>query len=89
MVRAAKAEVDAQEQQVLPLLARSQELFEGAFAARDVNIIDWIAAQQRNAQSRREYLDALVRYREAVIELESALGQPMAAAGAASSTERN
>ena len=85
-VRTAKAEVEAQEKDILPLLRRSQELFEGAFRARELNIIDWITAQQRAVNARREYLDALVRYRRAVIRLEAAAGQPLSAAAAVPST---
>lgn len=76
-VRTAKAEVEAQEKDIVPLLRRSQELFEGAYRAREINIIDWITAQQRAVNARREYLDALVRYRRAVIQLEAAAGQPL------------
>jgi outer membrane protein TolC len=89
-VRTAKVEVEAQEKDILPLLRRNQELFEGAYRAREINIIDWITAQQRAVSARREYLDALVRYRRAVIQLEAASGQPLsAAATTAPSTQPN
>lgn len=88
-VRTAKAELEAQEKDIVPLLRRSQELFEGAYRAREINIIDWITAQQRTVNARREYLDALVRYRRAVIQLEAAAGQPLSsAATTAPSTQR-
>ena len=86
-VRAARAEVEAQERDVLPLLQRNQELFEGAFRAGELNIIDWITAQQRAAATRREYLEALVRYRRAVIGLETAVRHPMTGAVTAPSTQ--
>ena len=76
-VRTAKQEVEVQEKEILPLVKRNQELFEGAFRARELNIIDWITAQQRAVDARQEYLKALVRYRRAVIELESAVGEPL------------
>lgn len=77
-VRAAQQEVEAQEREVLPLLRRNQELFEGAFKARELNIIDWITAQQRAVDAQREYAESLVRYQQAVIKLETATGQPLA-----------
>jgi outer membrane protein TolC len=76
-VRTAASEVETQEKEILPLLRRNQELFDAAVRARDINIIDWITAQQRAVNARREYLDALVRYRRAVIDLEAALGKPL------------
>jgi cobalt-zinc-cadmium efflux system outer membrane protein len=77
-VRNAKQEVEIQEKDILPLLKRNQDLFERAFRARELNIFDWITAQNRAVNARREYLDGLVRYRKAVIRLESASGQPLA-----------
>lgn len=76
-LRRARLEVDAQEQEVLPLIRRNQELFEGAYRARELSIVDWVTAQQRAVRARREYLDTLVRYRTALIRLESAVGQPL------------
>lgn len=73
-VRAARQEVEAQEREVLPLLRRNQELFEGAFKARELNIIDWITAQRRAVDAQREYAESLVRYQQAVIRLETATG---------------
>lgn len=72
--RRAKSEVEAQEREILPLLRRTQELFEGAYRARELKVIEWITAQQRALHSRREHLDASVRYRKAVIQLETSLG---------------
>ena len=86
-VRVARTEVEAQERDVLPLLQRNQALFEGAFRAGELNIIDWITAQQRAVVTRREYLEALVRYRRAIIGLETALGRPMTGTTTAPSTQ--
>lgn len=77
-VRTAKAEVEAQEKTVLPLLKRNEELFEGAYRTREITIIDWITAQHRAVNARREFLDTLVGYREAIIQLEAAAGQSTA-----------
>ena len=70
----ARFEVETQEKEVLPLVERNQQLFEGAFGRRDVNIFDWITAQQRAVRSRREYLESLERYRAAATAFESATG---------------
>ena len=78
-VRTSKGEVEAQEKDILPLLRRNQELFEGAYRAREINIIDWITAQQRAVEARREHLEALVHYRRSVIQLEAATGRPLSA----------
>jgi outer membrane protein TolC len=74
-VRAARAEVEAQEKDILPLLRRNDELFEGAYRTRELNIIDFLTAQERGLRARREYLAALVAYRKAVIELDIAAGR--------------
>lgn len=73
----ARLEVEAQEKEVLPLVRRNQELFEGAFRARELNVLDWVTAQQRALRARQAYLDTLVRYRTAVIEIEAATGIPL------------
>jgi outer membrane protein TolC len=78
-LRRAKAEVEAQEKGVLPVLERSRELFEGAFRARDIDFLDWLAAQGRALRARSEYLRALADYRRALIELETALGSRLKA----------
>ncbi len=88
-VRAAKAEVEGQEKDILPLLRRNQELFEGAYRARELNIVDWITAQERAVNARREYLDALVTYRKAVIEIDVAMGRPLATTTTRPSTRPN
>lgn len=77
-LRRAAQEVEAQEREVVPLIRRNRELFEGAYRARELGVVDWVAAQQRAVRARREYLDTLVRYRGALIRLESAVGRPLA-----------
>lgn len=72
--RAGKAEIDAQEHEVLPLLKRNQDLFRAAFEARELSVLDWVAAQQRALRTRRAYLDSIVAYRQAVIDLDAATG---------------
>lgn len=76
-LRRARQEVETQEKDILPLIQRNQALFEGAFRARELNIIDWVTAQQRAVRARREYLEALVRYGEALVQLEAATGMPL------------
>lgn len=77
LLQAAKAEVDQQEREVLPQLQRSQELYENAYRAREINIIDLITAQQRAVDARQEYLNSLLQYRRAVIQLETTIGQEL------------
>ncbi|MBL8765279.1 MAG: TolC family protein [Phycisphaerae bacterium] len=72
--RAIRAEVDAQEREVLPLLKRSQDLSRGAFEARDLSVLDWITSQQRALRTRRAYIDTLASYRQALIDLDDATG---------------
>ncbi len=77
-LRGARLEVEAQEAEVLPLVQRNQELFEGAFRARELNVLDWVTAQQRALRARRAYIESLVRYRNTVIQFEAATGVPLA-----------
>jgi outer membrane protein TolC len=79
-LRTARLEMDVQEREILPLLNRNEKLFEGARKARELNVIDWITAQQRAVEAQREYAGALVRYQQAVIEMETATGQPLSRA---------
>jgi cobalt-zinc-cadmium efflux system outer membrane protein len=74
----ARAEVELQQRQVLPLIERTEALFEGAFRARELSIFEWITARTRAVQARRELLRTLVRYTGAVADLEAALGAPPA-----------
>lgn len=77
-VRALRAEIDDQQQHLLPLLERSQSLFRGALEARELSVTDWVSAQQRALRARRSYLDTLVAYRRALLEFEAATGKPIA-----------
>jgi cobalt-zinc-cadmium efflux system outer membrane protein len=72
--RAAKAEIDAEERDILPLLQRNQELSRSAFEARELNVLDWVTAQQRALRTRRAYLDSVVAYRLAALDLDAATG---------------
>ncbi len=76
-VRAAQAEIETQERDVLPLLSRNQELFRGAFEARELGVLDWITAQQRALRTRRAYLESLAAYRLARLDLDAAMGWSM------------
>jgi outer membrane protein TolC len=80
-VRRARAEVEAQERQMLPLAARARDLFDGALRAREVDVLEWVAAQERVARARSGHLRSLADYREALIELEAAAGGRLARAG--------
>lgn len=76
-LRRTRGEVEEQERDVLPLVRRSEELFEGAYRARELSVLDWVTAQQRALKARRDHLDSLIRYRKSVIELEAATGMAM------------
>jgi cobalt-zinc-cadmium efflux system outer membrane protein len=70
----ARAEVEVQQREVLPLIERTEALFEGAFRARELSIFEWITARTRALRARRELLRALVRYTGAVADFEAAVG---------------
>ncbi len=74
LLRRARIEVDAQEKDVLPLVRRNQDLYDRALEAREIEVFDWILAQERAVEARRTYLETLVRYERAVIEVEAATG---------------
>lgn len=76
-VRAIRAEIDTQQREVLPLLERSQTLSRGAFEARELNVLDWVTAQQRALRTRRAYLDTVISYRRALLDLEALSGFPV------------
>ncbi|MBX3357455.1 MAG: TolC family protein [Phycisphaeraceae bacterium] len=76
-VRASKAEIDIQDREVIPLLERNQTLFRSAFQARELNVLDWVTAQQRSLRTRRAYLDTLTAYRRALLDLEALSGFPV------------
>lgn len=70
----AKLEVETQATETLPLVERSENAFEEAFRARDVNVFEWLTARGQALRARREFLGALLRYSEAVVDLEAATG---------------
>jgi len=72
--RRARQEVEIEEKEILPLIKRSQQLYEGAFKAKELGVLDWVGAQRRALGARRAYFESLVSYRTAVIQLESATG---------------
>lgn len=76
-VLAARAEIDTQDREVLPLLERSQTLSRAAFEARDLTVLDWVTAQQRALRTRRAYLDTVIAYRRALLDLEALAGFPV------------
>ena len=73
-VRRVRSEVEIQEGRTLPLVERSEEAFEAAFRSRDVTVFEWLASRGQALRARREFLETLVRYGEAVVELETATG---------------
>lgn len=79
-LRRARAEVELQQRDVVPLIERTETLFEGALRARDLTIFEWLTVRARAVQARRDLLDALVRYASAAAELESATGMPLSRA---------
>jgi outer membrane protein TolC len=73
-IERAGAEIELQQREVLPLIERTEALFEGAFRARELSIFEWSTARSRALQARRELLRALVRHSAARADLEAALG---------------
>lgn len=73
-VRLLHADVDAQEREVLPLLRRHQEVSQGAFEAREMGVLDWLTTQQRVLRTRRAFVESLVDYRRALLQLDASLG---------------
>jgi outer membrane protein, heavy metal efflux system len=73
-IRRTRMELEAQEAEVLPLVQRNQDLFERAARAGELVVLDWVTALQRALRARAAHLETLVRYQEAVIEFEAALG---------------
>lgn len=86
-LRRARLEVETQQKEILPLIERNQALFEGAFRAGELNIMEWITAQQRAVRARREHLEALVEYGAALVQLEAATGLPLSSAVPVSTTQ--
>lgn len=77
-LRRARLEVEMQERDVLPLVRRSRELVESAYAAREASVFDRVASQERALRARQAWLSSVVRYRRGVVEFESATGMPLA-----------
>lgn len=73
-LRRAKDEVEQQQRDVLPLIERTEALFDGALRAKGVTIFEWVTARNRSLQARRDLLDALLRHAAAVVEFEAAMG---------------
>jgi len=71
---AARAEVERQDREVLPLLERSQALSQGAFQARELSVLEWVTARQRALRIRRAYLESIITYRRTIFELEALEG---------------
>lgn len=78
LLRRARLEIEAEEKEVIPLIKRSQGLFEAAYRAKELSVLDWVTAQRRAVVARRSYLESLVRYRTALVGLETATGLPLA-----------
>jgi len=76
-VRRARLEVETQEMEVLPLVERSESTFEQAFRAGDVTVFEWLTARGLTLRARREFLVALLRYSESVVDLETATGEAL------------
>lgn len=76
-LRRARLEVDVQRSEVLPLVQRTEQLFEGALRAREVSIFEWLTARSRAIESRRDLLDALSHYATAAVELDAVTGAPL------------
>jgi len=78
-LRRARAEVELEQREVLPLVQRTEALFEGALRARELSVFEWLAARSRAIQARRDLLEALTLYAGAAVDLDRALGTPLVA----------
>lgn len=76
-LRSARQEIEAQEKEVLPLIKRSRTLFEAAYRAKELSVVDWVTAERRAVGARRTYLESLARYRTAQIQFETATGMSL------------
>ncbi len=74
-LRRARAEVELQEQQVGPLAARTEALFEGALRAGELTGLEWLTARGHAVEARRGLTDALLRYADAAVELDAVTGE--------------
>ena len=78
-LRRAGEEVEFQLRETLPLVERTEALFQAALRARELTVFEWLAARSRAVQARSDHLDALARHGLQLVELETALGAPLAA----------
>lgn len=79
-LRRAREEVELRQLELMPLVERAQELVEVGRRARDLTVFEWLAFRTRAVESRRDFLDSLVRHATAVVELEAATGMALSAA---------
>lgn len=79
VLRRARAELEAQERTLTPLIERTRDLFERAFRSRDIGVFEWITLQQRLLKARYSYLQTLETYQQAVLDLEIATGLSLSA----------
>lgn len=82
-LRSARQEIEAQEKEILPLIRRNQTLFEAAYRAKELSVLDWVTAERRAVGARRTYLETLARYRTALVGFETATGMPLSQAAGA------
>jgi len=75
-VRRLRGEVETLRRDVEPIVDRAESQFEAAFRARELTVVEWLAARSRALAARRELLRALVDYAAACAELDAALGAP-------------
>lgn len=73
----ARLEVETQQDETLPLVERSESAFEAAFRSRDISVFEWLTARGQALRARREFLSALLRYSESVVDLETVTGAPL------------
>jgi len=59
---------------IRPALEESEQLTDAAVAVGDVNVLQFVTAQDKVLRSRRDFLDAQLEYWKAVFDLERALG---------------
>ncbi|MCG3134051.1 MAG: Cobalt-zinc-cadmium resistance protein CzcC [Planctomycetes bacterium] len=77
LLRRARLELEAQDREVLPLVRSNQDLVERAFRARELDVFARVVAQERALRARQAYLETLVRYQRAVVEVETATALPL------------
>lgn len=82
-----KAELEAQQRDVLPLVDQTDALFTKAFESREVTAFEWLSARSRALDARRGFVNALVSYAGAVADLEAATGAPLGVATPDASTK--